>query len=147
MDNHHKKSSTGNNLQCSQTSVNVMSSRPPVPPTTCLRESIFFHTILLVHTFLASWFLEICSRVPRAIRSQTNKSENHECMQFNSKTNRKQKRRQTHRPSENTAQTKTAFACETRPSLCKTLPTRGPRDCSTALCKNSANKKIYMVNR
>ena len=62
VDTHHNKCSTGNSLQCSQTSVNVMAPRPSVSPTMCLRKSVLFHVMFLVQNCIASTSSSRCQR-------------------------------------------------------------------------------------
>ena len=51
---HHRKSSSGNNLQCSQTYANVMAPLPSFSLTTCLKKSVLRHMMLFVNALLES---------------------------------------------------------------------------------------------
>ena len=60
IDIHRKKTATKNNLQCSQTSMDLKVPVPSVSPTTCREKSVLLHMILSVKTIRDSSSSKTC---------------------------------------------------------------------------------------
>ena len=59
----HNKSSTKNNLQGSETCVNVMAPLPSVSLAKCLKKSVLLHMMLFVYPVLASTSSSTCCQI------------------------------------------------------------------------------------